>query len=81
MLGRLQMTIEDAINAYLELSKKVFAPKHRFNFIANLSNLSQAKGTCNTDALEAAIKKIIVEQLGTGHEDELLQEKDFRCRT
>ena len=75
------MTVADAIDAYLGLSKKVFAPKHRFNFIANLSNLSQAKGTCSTDALEAAIKKIIVEQLGAGHEDELLEEEDFICRT
>ena len=75
------MTVADAIDAYLGLSKKVFAPKHRFNFIANLFNLSQAKGTCSTDALEAAIKKIIVEQLGAGHEDELLEEEDFICRT
>ena len=75
------MTVADAIDAYLGLSKKVFAPKHRFNFIANLSNLSQAKGTCSTDALEAAIKKIIVEQLGADHEDELLEEEDFICRT
>ena len=75
------MTVADAINAYLELSEKVFAPKHQFNIIANLFNLSQAKGTCSTDALETAIKKIIVKQLGAGHEDELLQEEDFLCRT
>ena len=74
------MSVADAINAYLELSKKVFAPKHRFNFIATLSNLSQAKGTCNTAALETAIKEIIVKQLGAGHEDDLLLEEDFLCR-
>ena len=71
------MTVADAIDAYLELSKKVFAPKHRF---AALSNLLQAKGTCNTAALETVIKKIIVEQLGGGHEDDLLLEEAFFCR-
>ena len=80
MLGRLRMKVADAIDAYLELSKKVFAPKHRFNCITTLSNLLQAKGTCNTAALEIAIKKIIVEQLGGGHEDDLLLEEAFLCR-
>ena len=77
MLGRLRMTVADAIDAYRELLKKVFAPKHPF---AALSNLLQAKGTCNTAALEIVIKNIIVEQLGDGHEDDLLLEEAFVCR-
>ncbi|KAH0556296.1 hypothetical protein GP486_005779 [Trichoglossum hirsutum] len=79
MLGRLRMTVSEAIDAYLELSTKVFEPKHRWNFFANLANLSQAKGICDTDALESSIKGVIVQQLGEGKDGELLLEENRSC--
>jgi len=73
------MTVSEAIDAYLELSTRVFEPKHRWNFFANLANLSQAKGICDTNALESSIKGVIVQQLGEGKDDELLLEENRSC--
>ena len=75
MLGRLRMTVKEAIDAYLALSRNVFAPKHRLNFAANILNLAQAKGSCDTAALEKAIKGEIVKKLGAGHAEDLLLEE------
>lgn len=80
MLGRLQMTVTEAIDAYLDLSEKCFAPKHTFNFVATLTNLSQAKGRCDSGALEANIKSTVAQKLGKSQEDALLLEEDFKCR-
>ena len=54
------MTAKEAIEAYISLSKRVFAPRHRFNFAANMLNLVQAKGKCDTNALEEATKEVVV---------------------
>ena len=79
MLGRLRMTVKEAIDAYIELSETVFAPKHRFNFAANLWNLAHAKGSCDTAALEKAIKGVTAQKLGVGHTEDPLHERHAQC--
>jgi hypothetical protein len=68
------MTVADAIDAYLELSRKVFAPKHKVNFLATLANLSQAKGMCDSSALKNYIKATVKTALGVEEENALLLE-------
>lgn len=79
MLGRLHMTVQDAIDAYLDLSMEVFAPKHKFNKFASLVNALQLKGRCSSAALEAAIKAQVEAKLGTGQKDTLLLETEPKC--
>ena len=79
MLGRLHMTVKDAIEAYLELSKDVFVPKHKFNKFASLVNALKLKGLCSSAALEAAIKAQVEANLGEGQKDSLLLETDPKC--
>ncbi len=80
MLGRLHMTVKDAIDAYLELSREVFAPKHKYNKFASLVNAIKLKGLCSSAALEAAIKAQVKTSLGEGKEDTLLlEEAEPKC--
>ena len=79
MLGRLHMTVKDAIDAYLDLSKDVFAPKHKFNKFASLVNALKLKGLCSSAALEAAIKAQVEANLGEGQKDTLLLETEPKC--
>ena len=72
MLGRLRMSVQEAIDAYLDLSKRVFAPKHRHNLVAGLLNVANTRGKCDSAALEAAIKEVIEKSLGVGHKDDKL---------
>jgi hypothetical protein len=74
------MTVEQAIDAYLQLSKECFALKHKNNVLAKLLDLSKAKGKCDSKALEAIIKDKVAEKLGKGQDDALLLEVDFKCR-
>ena len=74
------MTVTEAIDAYLELSEQCFTPKHTFNWVATLTNLSQAKGRCDSRALEAIVKSTVAKKLGKSQEDALLLEEDFKCR-
>lgn len=54
MLGRLEMTIDECIDAYLQLSKKVFQKKRkRFNL------MGQIQGRFDSIALEQAVKEVI----------------------
>ncbi|KAI4248753.1 MAG: hypothetical protein LQ352_005817 [Teloschistes flavicans] len=80
MLGRLRMTVREAIDFYLKLSKKVFAPKHEWNLAAKLLSTAKALGACDSAALEKAIKDAVASKLGEGHGDDLLQDADSRCR-
>ncbi|KAG7289879.1 hypothetical protein NEMBOFW57_006256 [Staphylotrichum longicolle] len=67
MLGRLQMTIDECIDAYTSLFDKVFEKKcHRVNVRGKL------QGRFDTAELEQAIKKILVDR-GFG-EDALLKD-------
>lgn len=65
MLGRLEMTVESAIEAYMEMSKSIFTPKRsglsRFKVAKDLMNLN---GRFNTPVLEESIKRIVAEYLG-----------------
>ena len=77
MLGRLRMTVKETIDAYINLSETVFAPKHKVNFVANLWNLAHAKGSCDTAALEGAVRNVVATKLGgTTHADDLLLEEE-----
>ncbi|KAL8691666.1 MAG: hypothetical protein Q9218_003166 [Villophora microphyllina] len=80
MLGRLCMTVREAIHFYLKLSEKVFAPKHDWNLAAKLLSTAKAKGACDSAALEKAIKDAVASKLGGGHRDDLLKDADTRCR-
>jgi hypothetical protein len=74
------MTTKEAITAYLKLSKEVFAPKHRFNVIATLRDVVQAKLKCDSEVLRDKIKEIVAEKLGQDKEDALFLEDDCKCR-
>ena len=77
MLGRLGMSVQEAIDAYLELSKCVFAPRHRHNFVAGFWNAAHARGKCDSAALEAAIQELVARKLGPGHEDDKLLDEGY----
>ncbi len=57
MLGRLQMTIDECIDAYILLSDRVFQKRrHRVTIKGNI------QGRFDSDELERAIKEIVVMQ-------------------
>ncbi|KAG9240400.1 phospholipase, patatin family protein [Calycina marina] len=57
MLGRLRMSIEDCIDAYLLLSDRIFRKKrHRVTVKGNI------QGRFDSDELERAIKEVVVAQ-------------------
>jgi hypothetical protein len=74
MLGRLKMSIDECISAYLRLSERVFQKKrHR------VSIKGQIQGRFDSDELERAAKEIITKQ-GL-QEDALLKDKpDAACK-
>ena len=67
MLGRLKMSVDECINAYLSLSDKVFQKKgHR------MTPEGKIRGRFDSEELVRAVKKIVVER---GQEqDALLRE-------
>ncbi|KAK5048282.1 hypothetical protein LTR84_005952 [Exophiala bonariae] len=81
MLGRLRMSVSEAIAEYLELSKIVFAPKHRYNVFARLRNTATARGRCDSKVLEEQVQKVVGKYLGEGKEQSLLLEEDPSCRS
>lgn len=74
MLGRLQMTVDDCIDAYVSLSDRVFRKRrHRVNI------KGKVQGRFDSDELVRAIKEILVQQ-GLA-EDALLEDaKDAKCK-
>ena len=74
MLGRLQMTVDECINAYVSLSDKIFQKqRHRVTI------KGRVQGRFDSNELEKAIREIVVEQ-GLG-EDALLQDShDAKCK-
>lgn len=57
MLGRLKMSIDECIDAYLQLSERIFQRKrHR------VSVKGQIQGRFDSDELEQAVKEIITKQ-------------------
>lgn len=79
MLGRLHMTVDEAIKAYLSLSKNVFSPKHKINKIADMFNVLKLRGLCDSAALERAIKDHAKVRLGEDQTDALLLETKPTC--
>lgn len=74
MLGRLEMTIDDCIKAYTALSDKVFQKRqHR------LKINGQFQGRFDSQALEQAIKDIVVSQ-GLDADAELQSAGDTKCK-
>ena len=74
MLGRLKMTVEECINAYADLSDKVFQKKHhRVNM-----RVGGIQGRFDSSELERAVKQIIVSR-GL-EEDELFYDKKNTCK-
>jgi hypothetical protein len=75
MLGRLKMDIDACINAYIEMSDKIFHKKHHR---VNVKN-GQVQGRFDSEELERAIKKIIRSQ--SLDEDALLiDQPDTPCK-
>lgn len=80
MLGRLKMTLADCQAAYLQLSERIFNPRrHKRNYVGQAADFLSANGRFDSSVLEAAIKEILVDQCKMP-EDELLQEKDPKCK-
>jgi hypothetical protein len=74
MLGRLQMTVDECIDAYISLSDRIFQKRrHRVTIKGNI------QGRFDSDELERAIKEIVVRQ-GL-EEDALLKDSpDAKCK-
>ncbi|KAL1892639.1 hypothetical protein Sste5346_006924 [Sporothrix stenoceras] len=73
MLGRLQMTVDECIEAYTSLSDKVFEKKsHRVKINGKL------QGRFDTAELEETIKRIL--RARNLHEDELLKDIGAPCK-
>ncbi|KAK3167171.1 hypothetical protein OEA41_010297 [Lepraria neglecta] len=74
MLGRLQMTIDDCIDAYISLSDRVFQKRrHRVTIKGNV------QGRFDSDELERAIKEIVVRQ-GLEEDALLKHSRDAKCK-
>jgi hypothetical protein len=57
MLGRLKMSIDECIDAYLSLSDRIFQKKrHRVTVKGNV------QGRFDSDELELAVKEVIISQ-------------------
>ena len=68
MLGRLRMSVQDCINAYIRLADKVFRKTHRpINWKGNI------QGRFDHEVLETVIKEVIV---ASGHEEDVLLKDD-----
>ena len=74
MLGRLLMSVDECIDAYVSLSDRIFQKRrHRVTI------KSQVQGRFDSDELECAIKEIIVKQGLV--EDALLKDvPDAKCK-
>lgn len=74
MLGRLKMSIDDCIDAYLSLSERVFQKKrHRF------SGKGKIQGRFDSEELAKAVKEVV--KLQKLKEDALLKDtSDDACR-
>jgi predicted acylesterase/phospholipase RssA len=75
MLGRLRMSLDECEEAYLNLSRMIFAPvHHKANATGRLVNFVEAKGKFKHKPLEQCIKDILGRK-GLP-EDQLLREDD-----
>ncbi|KAF3108543.1 hypothetical protein TWF102_010669 [Orbilia oligospora] len=63
MLGRLRMSVDECIADWVELSKKIFQPKHRKFNLLRVVDFLKANGRFDAEILEAGIKEIIKKRL------------------
>jgi hypothetical protein len=74
MLGRLQMSVDDCIDAYSNLSASVFRKEsHRVGWKGNV------KGRFSSNELENAIKHIIESQ-GLNQDAGLMDAENAKCK-
>ena len=74
MLGRLRMTVDECIDAYVLLSDRIFQKqRHRVTI------KGQAQGRFNSGELEQAIKEIVARQ-GLAEEALLKDASDAKCK-
>jgi len=74
MLGRLKMSIDECIDAYLQLSDRIFQKKrHR------LTIKGKIQGRFDSEELERAVKEIITKQ-GLQEDALLKDEPDAACK-
>ncbi|PVH79896.1 FabD/lysophospholipase-like protein [Cadophora sp. DSE1049] len=79
LLGRLRMSVPDAIKQYGELSEYVFSEQKR----GGIGLFTTKNGKFKATKLEEAIRKVLVEKLGETRDDELMLEADRAtgCKT
>lgn len=64
MLGRLQMTVDECISAYLTLCDEVFTPQRsRWNVAGKASDAWSLQGRFDSEALEAGVQRITAAQI------------------
>ncbi len=74
MLGRLRMSIDDCINAYLSLSDRIFQKKrHRVTVKGDM------QGRFDSDELARAVKEVVVAQ-GLPENTLLKDVSDVACK-
>ena len=79
MLGRLRMTLDDCLEAYLSLSERIFNPKRsKINALGKAKDFLLANGRFDSDELEIAIKEIL--KKNGCEETALFQEPDAVCK-
>lgn len=75
MLGRLEMSVDECIEAYIKLSSQVFNRKHHRAF--TVSGKIQAR--FDTQALEEAVKKILIDR-GLSPDELLYTKSEMGCK-
>ena len=74
MLGRLQMAVDECINAYVSLSDRIFQKqRHRVTI------KGRVQGRFDSDELERAIKEIVLRQ-GLAEDTLLKDTPDGKCK-
>lgn len=80
MLGRLRMTVSEAIQQYLKLGPLAFSLRHKVNILARLRDKVLANAAYDSQSLESAIKGLVTMQLSSNHcDDVLLEGPDRKC--
>ena len=81
MLGRLQMSVEDCIDKYLEISEAAFQPRRRnINIFARARDGWNIRGRFDTSALQKEIIGLIDGRPGESGLESLMLEEGLACR-
>jgi hypothetical protein len=85
MLGRLEMGVEECINAYVELSKEIFpkeatGKKNWWNSTVKFAEAYRGKSWFKADALERCLQKTITAQLGEAEVDQDFLTESQSCK-